>query len=277
MFTIQPRDLKAGRFFTPEEAARGAKAGVMGPSLAEALFPGGNAIGRGVIIGGAEYVVLGVLTEAKGGFFGENQLDYQFTIPLETARQRYPQLENFLLTVKARPGQRDQAIEEAGQIMRRIRKVPRGAPDDFSISTADQIIKNFDNLTGMVLAVSMALSGLGLLVGGIGVMNIMLVSVTERTREIGVRKAVGARRRDIVLQFLMEAVTLTGAGGLLGVALSLAVTTLVGVLVPALPSQVPLWAVITGLTVSVMVGIFFGVWPAFKAARLDPVEALRYE
>jgi putative ABC transport system permease protein len=152
-----------------------------------------------------------------------------------------------------------------------------GAENDFNISTADQIIKQFDSLNRAVLLVSISLSGLGLLVGGIGVMNIMLVSVTERTREIGVRKAVGARSRDIILQFLTEAVTLTGAGGLIGIVLSILVTMLVGALVPSLPSEVPAWAVITGFFMSVSVGVFFGVWPAFKAARLDPVEALRYE
>ena len=129
----------------------------------------------------------------------------------------------------------------------------------------------------MVLLVSIALSGLGLLVGGIGVMNIMLVSVTERTREIGVRKAMGARRSDIVTQFLMEAMALTGAGGLFGIVVSILVVLLISKLVPSLPSEVPSWAVIAGFSVSVMVGLFFGVWPAMKAARLDPVDALRYE
>jgi putative ABC transport system permease protein len=155
--------------------------------------------------------------------------------------------------------------------------VPPGAEDDFNLSTADSIIENFDKITGMIVLISIAISGLGLLVGGIGVMNIMLVSVTERTREIGVRKAIGARRGDIVLQFLTEAVALTGVGGVVGIVFSVLVTLLVSALVPSLPASVPAWALIAGFTVSVAVGVFFGVWPAVKASRLDPVEALRYE
>ncbi|MBL8231090.1 MAG: ABC transporter permease [Bryobacterales bacterium] len=275
--SFAPRDLTAGRVFTPEEDTRMARVGVIGSSLAEALFPDGNAVGRQVMIGGGEYTVIGVFAPAKGGFFGENGLDYQFLIPFQTARQRYPQLENFFYTVKAKTGLRDQAFDEVQSILRKLRRVPPGVENDFSISTADQIIRSFDQITSVVLLVSTALSGLGLLVGGIGVMNIMLVSVTERTREIGVRKAIGARRGDIVLQFLVEAVTLTGAGGMIGIIFSILVTMLVGALVPSLPSEVPLWAVFTGFIVSVSVGLFFGVWPAMKASRLDPVEALRYE
>jgi putative ABC transport system permease protein len=161
--------------------------------------------------------------------------------------------------------------------MRRFRRLARDAEDDFNISTPDQIIQQFDQITGVVGLVAIAMSGMGLLVGGIGVMNIMLVSVTERTREIGVRKALGARRRDIIGQFLTEAVALTGAGGVLGIVIAVLITLLLGKLVPSLPSAVPVWALGTGFVVSVGVGIFFGVWPAVKAAQLDPVEALRYE
>jgi putative ABC transport system permease protein len=193
-------------------------------------------------------------------------------------RLRYPQANNFVLTAKAKPGLRNDAYEEIRSILRKVRQTPPGEDDDFALSTADQIIQNFDKITGMILLVSISLSALGLLVGGIGVMNIMLVSVTERTREIGVRKAIGARRFDIILQFLFEAVTLTALGGLLGILVAVLVTWLVSALVPALKaSDVPGWAVLSGLMVSVAVGLFFGVWPAVKAARLDPVEALRYE
>lgn len=274
---IQPRNFIEGRWFTPDEEARGMRVAVVGPSVVEALFPGGSPLGRTIAVDGAEYTVIGVTEKAKGGFFGENGIDRQITIPLVTARMRYPQLDNFFLTARAYEGQRDAAQEEIRTTLRKIRKTPRDAEDDFNITTPDQIIKQFDRINGLIILVSIAISGLGLLVGGIGVMNIMLVSVTERTKEIGIRKAIGARKPDIVFQFLMEAVALTGAGGLLGIIVSILVTLLVSRLFPALPSETPPLAIAAGFGVSVAVGIFFGVWPATKAARLDPVEALRYE
>ena len=276
-FTTQPRELQDGREFTPDEAARAAKVAIIGPLVAEALFPEGGAVGRTIIVSGAEYRVIGVYAPAKGGFFGENGLDRQIVIPLETAQLRYPQLDRYFIVVKAREGRRDEAFEEVRSLMRKIRHTPPQAEDDFALTTPDQIIKRFDAITGMIVLVSIAISALGLLVGGIGVMNIMLVSVTERTKEIGVRKAIGARRIDIIFQFLMEAVTLTGLGGLIGIAFAMLTTVVVSALVPSLPSETPPWAVISGFAVSVLVGLFFGVWPAVKAARLDPVEALRYE
>jgi putative ABC transport system permease protein len=277
MAAISPREMRMGRVYTTEEERRGARVAVIGANIAEALFPDGRALDRAIMVDGAEYRVIGVYEKAKGGFFGENGLDRQVGIPLSVARVRYPQIDRFMITAKARPGLRQQAYEEIENILRRVRRTPAGEENDFNVSTADQIIKQFDSVTGMVVLVSIAISALGLLVGGIGVMNIMLVSVTERTREIGVRKAIGARRGDIVAQFLIEAVALTGAGGALGLIFAIAVTFLVSALVPSLPSEVPAWAVIAGFSVSVLVGLFFGTWPAVKASRLDPVEALRYE
>jgi putative ABC transport system permease protein len=275
-FETQPRELKEGRLYTPEEAARGDRVVVIGANTADALYPDGSAVGRTMNLDGAEFRVIGVFAPAKGGFFGENGLDRQVAMPLRTAELRYPGTDRYFIVAKSRPGLRDVALEEVTAALRKVRRTPPGA-DDFAISTPDQIIKRFDALTGMIVLVSIAISALGLLVGGIGVMNIMLVSVTERTREIGVRKAMGARRSDIVLQFLMEAVALTGLGGVIGIVFSILVTLLVGVLVPSLPSEVPPMAVVAGFGVSVAVGLFFGVWPAFQASRLDPVEALRYE
>ncbi|MBM3734909.1 MAG: FtsX-like permease family protein [Acidobacteria bacterium] len=275
-FDTQPRELKEGRLYTREEESRGDRVAVIGVNTAEALFPGQSAVGREFILDGAEFRAVGVFAPAKGSFFGENGLDRQVAMPLRTAQMRYPAIDRYFIVCKARPGQRDVALEEIAAALRKIRRSPPGM-DDFNVSTPDSIIKRFDALTGMIVLVSIAISGLGLLVGGIGVMNIMLVSVTERTREIGVRKALGARRNDIVYQFLLEAVTLTGVGGLIGIVFSILVTLLVSVLVPALPSAVPAWAVVTGFCVSVAVGLFFGVWPAFQASRMDPVEALRYE
>jgi putative ABC transport system permease protein len=274
-FEVQPRELRFGRAFTEEEAQRGDKVALLGANLAEALFPGRNPTGESFILDGAEFVVIGVFAPAKGGFFGENGLDRQVLLPLRTVEMRYPQLDSYFIVAQAKAGQRDQAIEEVRAAVRRLRRTT--GPDDFSLSTPDEIIKQFDSLTSMILLVSIAISALGLLVGGIGVMNIMLVSVTERTREIGVRKAIGARRGDIIVQFLLEAVTLTGIGGLVGIVFSVAVTLLVSALVPSLPSEVPPWAVAAGFGTAVSVGLFFGVWPAVQASRLDPVEALRHE
>jgi putative ABC transport system permease protein len=170
-----------------------------------------------------------------------------------------------------------QAVDEVRAVLRLERRLALSAPDNFSISSAEQMVEQFRNVTSMVAIVMVVLSSIGLLVGGIGVMNIMLVSVTERTREIGVRKAVGARRLDIITQFLTEAVVLTGLGGLIGMLLGWLIALGVRLVFPSLPTSVPLWAATLGVAVSVGVGLFFGIWPAGKAARLDPVEALRYE
>jgi len=277
MNDISPRDFAQGRFYTADEEQRGMHVAVLGSSVADALFPDGRAVGRAVMMDGAEYTVVGVYAKAKGGFFGENGEDNVFVMPLKTAHARYPQIDRYMIIAKAKPGMRQEAFEEVEAAVRRLRHLPTDAKDDFAISTPDQIIQQFDNITGLIGLVAIAISGLGLLVGGIGVMNIMLVSVTERTREIGVRKALGARRRDIIGQFLVEAMTLTGAGGVLGIVIAVLITMLVGALVPSLPSRVPSWALVTGFSVSVAVGVFFGVWPAMKASRLDPVDALRYE
>jgi putative ABC transport system permease protein len=274
---LSPRGFDQGRFFTEAEDERAAHVAVLGFNIAQALFPGGDAVNRTFMMDGGEYTVVGVFEKAKGGFFGENAQDVVVELPMRTAVSRYPQVDRYMITAKARPGMRKDAFEEVRALIRRTRHLSTEAPDDFSLSSPDQIIQQFDKITGLIGLIAIAISGLGLLVGGIGVMNIMLVSVTERTREIGIRKALGARRLDIVGQFLAEAVALTSTGGLLGIIFSVALVTVVGALVPSLPSTVPAWAVLTALIVSMAVGLFFGVWPAMKAARLDPVEALRYE
>jgi putative ABC transport system permease protein len=276
-FLTIPRNMESGRHYTAEEDRRGAKVTILGHAIAETLFPDGNAVGHQILMDGAEYTVVGVFVKMKGGFFGQNPVDSQISIPFRTACARYPQVDRFALTARARPGLRQQAYDELQGAVHKLRHLGPHDPDDFTLSTPDQIVKQLDSVTGMIVMVAIAISALGLLVGGIGVMNIMLVSVTERTREIGVRKAMGARRRDIVIQFLFEAVTLTGAGGVIGIVFAVLATVLIGTLVRSVPSVVPVWALITGFAVSVGVGIFFGVWPAVKAARLDPVEALRYE
>ena len=274
---VAPKDFDQGRYFNEEENSRGSHVAVLGFDLAKVLFPDGNAAGKTVAVDGAEFTVIGVFAKAKGGFFGQNGADTQMVIPLRTAEERYPNIQRYMITAKAKPGMRKDAFDEVDDIVRKARRLKREDTDDFAISTPDQIIQQFDKITGLIGLIAIAISALGLLVGGIGVMNIMLVSVTERTREIGVRKAIGARRFDIIGQFLAEAMALTGVGGTLGIVIAVLITMLIGALVPSLPASVPSWAIVTAFTVSVAVGLFFGVWPAVKASRLDPVEALRYE
>jgi putative ABC transport system permease protein len=252
---------------------------VIGVNAADALFPGQNQqiAGTKVRMGGINFEIIGVLEKRKAGFFGENEEDNAVIIPFRTAQKIAPARGYMLLVIKARSGQTTEALQQSEEILRRRRNVKFGDPNNFDIKTADKFIEQFDSITAMVGLIAIAISSLGLLVGGIGVMNIMLVSVTERTKEIGVRKALGARRRDIVRQFLFEAMTLTFLGGILGVVIAVGISKLVMLLIPALPASIPTWAVVSGLTVSVGVGLLFGVWPARKASRLDPIECLRYE
>ena len=197
--------------------------------------------------------------------------------PTSPIKSLYPQAKENFVTALAFPGRLDQAKDEVTAVLRRVRNDKPLAPDSFGIATAQTFISNFRDIMGTVVLVTMVISSIGLMVGGIGVMNIMLVSVTERTREIGVRKAIGARRSDITWQFLLEAMTLTGAGGLLGILTGVTLSFLIRTLVPSLPSVVPLWAVVMGFVASVSIGLFFGMWPAMKASRLDPIVALRHE
>jgi putative ABC transport system permease protein len=223
--------------------------------------------------------VVGVLeTKKSAGPLGEDDQNSDAFIPYRTARKIAPQTSEWLmLVIKAKSGQVKPALDQVEEVLRRRRKLKANADTNFDLSTADRIIEQFDDITAGVGLVAIAISSVGLMVGGIGVMNIMLVSVTERTQEIGVRKALGARKGDIVRQFLFEAVTLTSLGGLLGLILAGAVSAILGALIPDLPTEIPMWAVVAGLGVSVGVGLAFGVWPAKRAAALDPVEALRWE
>ena len=271
--------VREGRFITESDEQQRANVMVIGVNAADALFPGQNQqiAGTQVRMGGINFEIVGVLEKRKAGFFGENEEDNAVIIPFRTAQKIAPARGYMLLVIKARSGQTTEALQQSEEILRRRRNVKFGDNNNFDIKTADKFIEQFDSITAMVGLIAIAISSLGLLVGGIGVMNIMLVSVTERTKEIGVRKALGARRRDIVRQFLFEAMTLTFLGGILGVVIAVGISKLIMLLIPALPASIPAWAVISGLTVSVGVGLLFGVWPARKASRLDPIECLRYE
>jgi putative ABC transport system permease protein len=271
--------IREGRFITEADDEQRRNVVVIGVNAADALFPGqeDRIAGTQVRMGGYNFEVIGVLEKRKSAFFGENDEDNKVFIPLRTAQKIAPGRGWLLFIIRARSGQLSEALTQSEDILRRRRNVKFGDPNNFDIKTADKFVEQFDSIFAMVGLVAIAISSLGLLVGGIGVMNIMLVSVTERTQEIGIRKALGARRRDIVNQFLLEAMTLTCFGGMIGVVLAIGISKLVILLVPSLPASIPMWAVTTGVTVSTGVGLIFGVWPARKASRLDPIECLRYE
>jgi putative ABC transport system permease protein len=270
--------VREGRFITESDDSQRSNVMVIGVNAADALFQGEqNIAGRHVRMGGYDFEIVGVLEKRKAGFFGENEEDNAVYIPFRTAQKIAPAKGYLLLVIRGHSGQVSEALTQSEEILRRRRQVKFGEPNNFDIKTADKFIEQFDSITAMVGLIAIAISSLGLLVGGIGVMNIMLVSVTERTKEIGVRKAIGARRRDIVRQFLFEAMMLTFLGGALGVILAVGASQILMWLIPSLPDSIPSWAVITGLTVSIGVGLIFGVWPARKASRLDPIECLRYE
>jgi putative ABC transport system permease protein len=225
-------------------------------------------------VDGAQLEVIGV-TARTVSFPGQE--DRRVLMPYFTMHKMFPNANQIMFIIVSRPGLADRAIDELETVLRQLRKNPPNKPDDFWLSTGNQMVDDFHRITATVAIVMVALSSIGLLVGGIGVMNIMLVSVTERTREIGIRKAVGARKKDIVVQFLTEAVVLTGLGGLLGMTLGWLISFVFRLVFPSVPTSMPLWAAVLGVAVSVGVGLFFGTWPALKAARLDPVIALQYE
>jgi putative ABC transport system permease protein len=276
--TICNVNVKEGRFISELDNEQRSNVIVIGVNAADALFPGqANIAGTQVRMGGYNFEVIGVLEKRKAGFFGENEEDNAVFLPFRTAQKVAPARGYMLFVIQGRSGLVQEALTQSEEILRRRRQVKFGDPNNFDIKTADKFIEQFDSITAMVGLIAIAISSLGLLVGGIGVMNIMLVSVTERTREIGVRKAIGARRKDIVRQFLFEAMMLTFLGGVLGVLLSVGIAQLLMLLIPSMPASIPMWAVVSGLTVSIGVGLIFGVWPARKASRLDPIECLRYE
>jgi len=272
--------LREGHFFTEDDDQARRNVLVIGSSVAETLFPYKTlASGTTITLFGQPFKIVGVLEKRKaGGLMGEDDQDNLVLMPYRTARKVAPRTSEWLmLVVRARSGKVKAALEQVEEVLRRQRRLRSNQLDDFDLSTADRFIEQFDSITAGIGLVAIAISSVGLMVGGIGVMNIMLVSVTERTQEIGVRKALGARRGDIVRQFLFEAMTLTLLGGVLGVVLAVGISRLLLVLLPALPAEIPVWAVVAGLSVSVGVGLVFGVWPAKRAAALDPVEALHYE
>ncbi len=274
---VEEARIAKGRFFSDAEDLHRAEAVVIGYDLDRNLFPGEDGLGKTLLISGHSYQVVGVLEKRKGNVLRGEGSDVQALVPYRTYRKHNPGDDEHFIAALAYPGRKDVAEDEIRGLLRQRRRVPMDQPDNFGISSAERIANQFREITANVALLTIAISSIGLLVGGVGVMNIMLMSVTERTREIGVRKALGARRRDIILQFLTEAMTLTGSGGILGVLAGMAISLLINRLLPNLPSAVPLWAVAAGVLVAMSVGLFFGIYPAVQASKLDPVDALRYE
>jgi putative ABC transport system permease protein len=267
--------VERGRFFIEADVDSARKVAVVGAEVADALFPFVEPVGKELFIDGRRFDVVGV-AQRRGKFLFMN-LDNFILIPLGAMQKRDPRFNFLVADLKpVSPARLDDAIEQTREVLRRYRRLKYTERDNFTIFSQDTFTNLYNQLTGGIYLVMIAISSIGLVVGGVGVMNIMLVSVTERTREIGVRKALGAKRRDILWQFLTEAMTLTAVGGVLGIVIGGLLALLINAFSPFPAVVQPTW-VIVAFSVSVAVGLFFGLWPAAKAARLDPIEALRYE
>jgi putative ABC transport system permease protein len=270
-------NIERGRFITTFDQEHARPVVVLGAAISESLFPNTDALGKTVRINGAAYEVIGIFTPDQGLFLGPG-VDIFAIIPLSNFKKQYPEAkELIMLFTVPKDVNVETAQGEVIQAMRRLRRIPAGKENDFELSSPDFLSNLWGQLTGALVILTTVISSIGLLVGGIGVMNIMLISVTERTQEIGVRKAIGARKADVRLQFLLEAVVLTLVGGTIGILIGAGISTLVRTLVPSIPATLSYLWVSIGFAISVGVGLFFGFYPANMAANLDPIVCLRYE
>jgi putative ABC transport system permease protein len=268
-------ELASGRHFTELENYRSRPVTIIGSDLAENLFDRTDPVGKRIKVVGRHLTVLGVAKE-KPGVLGGNPNIFAL-IPIGTFQKIYGSRQSLSIPIKAVSlDQVRDAIDETTVAMRIRHKLKPSEKDDFVITTSDRILGLWEAISRSIFNALIFIASIALVVAGVVIMNMMLVSVTERTREIGIRKALGAKRADIVWQFLVEAVTLSSVGGVIGIGIGFAIASLVSVITP-LPYAIEPWSVVAGFVVTVAVGVFFGLYPAYKAARLDPVEALRYE
>jgi putative ABC transport system permease protein len=266
-----------GRWFTQQESDDKVDVCLIGSTIREEYFPFEDPIGDTIEVGGRQFRIIGVLQKREqlfGGGSGNNDQSNIIYMPIGSALRIKPYADDLFIMAIAKEGMLEQGKDQVQDTLRIRRHVPLSEKNNFSMETAASLVEQFQAITGGVFLAMIVISMVGLMIGGIGVMNIMLVSVTERTREIGIRKAIGAKRTDILLQFLIEAATLTGLGGVIGLIIGFGGTFLVKLI---MPSYVPWWAPVAGFFASVGIGIIFGLFPAWKAARLDPIDALRYE
>ena len=272
-------DLLEGRMWTDSEEERSAKVVILGHDAAEDLFPGESPIGKDIECEGSVFTVIGVFdTQLQPFGSGRNRNDNSAYFPLETFHQLHPELKDYWITVKYDdPSHKAIVTEEIRELLRVRRKVRVEQDDNFAIFGTDSLTRLWNSLTGSLFLFMVAVSSVGLIVGGVGVMNIMLVSVTERTREIGIRKAIGATRKNILLQFTVEAITLCMIGGLIGILAGSLFTLILHFAVSFLHAALSLTWVVIAFAVSCLIGLVFGIYPAWKAASMDPIEALRYE